>query len=121
VGDTVQVTADHPRVGTWSYAARILWIRAGHLGLSPPEGLWRSLVERDGRLALHIQQARVTATLITRAVGVTQDLPPVLVVRQEVASTPVWHDGSIAIERKDEWTPIYPTARPPSPEDSRPG
>lgn len=109
VGDTLEVTCSHPQIGTWSYTARILWIRGGHLGLTPPEGRWQQAIQKDGRLALAIQHRQVTARLPVRVVGITTELPPVLVVRQESAETPLWQDGSIAVERRP---PLRPGFRP---------
>jgi hypothetical protein len=105
VGDTLEVAAEHAQVGTWAYAARILWIRAGHVGLTPPDGPWQRLIGKDDPLALCIRQPRVTANLPVRAVGVTGDLPPVLVVRQEAAATPVWQDGGLAVVQPAIGTP----------------
>jgi hypothetical protein len=108
VGDMVEVTAEHGEIGSWSYTARILWIRAGHLGLSPPAGSWQSAIVRDGRLSLLVRHHAVTATLVTRAVGITDALPPVLVVRQEAAVTPVWQEGSVAVSRPQDRGPGSP-------------
>jgi hypothetical protein len=107
VGDTIEVTAEHAQVGTWCYTARILWIRSGHLGLTPPDGRWQQAVQKDGLLSLTIHQPGMTATLVARAVGITNDLPPVLVIRQEAATTPRWQDGAISVPRVSPGGPVF--------------
>lgn len=109
VGDVLAVTASHAEIGTWSFTARILWIRSGHLGLTPPEGRWQQAIHRDDRLTLAVQDPRVSARLPARAVGITSELPPVLVIRQESAETPILQERPMPVERRP---PLRPGFRP---------
>ncbi len=83
VGDTLTVRVAQRQEGTWSYAARILWVRDTHLGVTPPPGTrWQQLLVPGKPVWLEIQQDAVSARLRLIIVGLSADLPPVLVLRQ---------------------------------------
>ncbi|MBC7545529.1 MAG: hypothetical protein H7338_22600 [Candidatus Sericytochromatia bacterium] len=87
VGDLVTLTVPEGVVGEWSYEARVLWLRAGHVGLTPPTGSrWQSLLSPGRGLFLDVRQGTVAARLRLVMVGLTADLPPVLVVHRPAES-----------------------------------
>ena len=84
VGDIISLTRDSGEAGSWTYPARLLWIRDTHLGVTPPPDtrLARTLTP-DQILWLTVDRGSVSIRLSLLVVGLTVDLPPVLVLREE--------------------------------------
>jgi hypothetical protein len=98
VGDTVTLRISQGSDGSWSYEARILWQRDGHVGLTPPSDTrWHPFLQPGTSLWLCVRYDGVAARIRLLTVGLTADLPPVLVVRQMASAVPSRADGSRAI------------------------
>ena len=89
VGDTLTVRVAQRPDGSWSYAARVLWVRDAHVGLTPPPGThWQQLLQPGRPVWLEIRQEAISARLRLIIVGLSADLPPVLVLHQASSSQP---------------------------------